>query len=851
MFSMVLSSLGAYPLAASAAEEGKVRICHATSSNSNPYVSQSPNIQNNGDLSGGHLNHTGGVYPTEDWGDIIPPYSNGDFNYPGMNWTTEGQAIYNNDCNVEGEVEEPEDGIVHILKYIDGEMATDGEESANGASFPMITPTFDNAPFTLDSNGWTAGDNAYEASTNTMSGGSTYSAYENTDTDLVGDSCREGKPYALVGYSTGATIDEAEENDTSTEMPEVTVDGDMYIIVWNEKCEDEGEEEPTMGHIVVNKVTNPSADPTNFTFTTTGTGYVGFNLTDQGAMNDQTLNPGTYSVAETSVTGWTQTSATCVSSKGDTETIGNISLQAGETVTCTFTNTKNDSLPDEVTVTVVKYIDAETNIPATASNTNNSTFSLTSTWTAENLNGGVETSGNFSLGPVTYSATTSLMTSGADYSVVENDMDTECTVNNENEYILVGYKLGNTESEALASPTVTTASLTDITTNKYIIVLNELCGEVLSDNTVKVHIHKYLGDSNASVQIPDDSAAPAFTMTATWTADNLNSGLQDSGNYSLGTNHGGAALKYSAETTAMASGADYTTSEVVDGTVVVANTDSCAAGKYYLVGYKSSTLSLNDAQSQTTTLTAPSFTNLQEDAHVIVVNKKCPDAGNGTPESDLEIEKSVNNDSPEEGDDITYTLTITNNGPNAATGVTVTESLPSDLTYISHSTATGTYTPGTGIWNIGNLAVDATVTLTIVFDVESDTEGNTIVNTASVGGNETDGDTSNNTDSVTIEVDENGGGGGSSSNNSSSGSSRRRSSGSNSNDNPEGRVLGAQTSNPDDELPVGRVLGAQIGLPLTGTGNSTMNLIIMALSLAVMLSSGYLNYKSNKKNNRT
>src|SRR4029077_1648702 len=81
----------------------KVRICHATSSESNPYVSEEPAIANNGDLKGGHLNHTGPVFPTEDWGDIIPPYTYVDANgqtrsFPGYNWSPEGQAIWQNDC---------------------------------------------------------------------------------------------------------------------------------------------------------------------------------------------------------------------------------------------------------------------------------------------------------------------------------------------------------------------------------------------------------------------------------------------------------------------------------------------------------------------------------------------------------------------------------------------------------------------------------------------------------------------------------------------------------------------------------------------------------------------------------
>jgi hypothetical protein len=94
------------------------------------------------------------------------------------------------------------------------------------------------------------------------------------------------------------------------------------------------------GHIIVNKITNPSGDPQSFSFTTTGSGYTPFSLTDTATPNDQTLNAGTYSVAETLPSGWDQTSATCTSSIQDTETPGTLELDAGETITCTFTNTK-------------------------------------------------------------------------------------------------------------------------------------------------------------------------------------------------------------------------------------------------------------------------------------------------------------------------------------------------------------------------------------------------------------------------------------------------------------------------------------------------------------------------------
>src|SRR6185503_3117005 len=59
----------------------------------------------------------------------------------------------------------------------------------------------------------------------------------------------------------------------------------------------------TRGKIIVDKVTNPSGDPTSFNFTSTyGSG---FSLTDAAAPNNSGLiMPGNYSVSETVPAGW-------------------------------------------------------------------------------------------------------------------------------------------------------------------------------------------------------------------------------------------------------------------------------------------------------------------------------------------------------------------------------------------------------------------------------------------------------------------------------------------------------------------------------------------------------------------
>lgn len=93
------------------------------------------------------------------------------------------------------------------------------------------------------------------------------------------------------------------------------------------------------GHIIVNKVTVPSDDAQSFDFTTTGAGYADFSLTDAAEPNDQQLDLGSYSVSETPVAGWTQTSATCTDGQDQIDP-SSITLTANQTVTCTFTNTK-------------------------------------------------------------------------------------------------------------------------------------------------------------------------------------------------------------------------------------------------------------------------------------------------------------------------------------------------------------------------------------------------------------------------------------------------------------------------------------------------------------------------------
>jgi len=103
------------------------------------------------------------------------------------------------------------------------------------------------------------------------------------------------------------------------------------------------------GSIVIVKDAVPNSAQ-DFAFTTTGTGLSAFSLDDDAdgtLSNTRTftgLAPGSYSVTETALAGWNLTGLTCVDpDSGSTVNLGTraatIDLDAGETVTCTYTNT--------------------------------------------------------------------------------------------------------------------------------------------------------------------------------------------------------------------------------------------------------------------------------------------------------------------------------------------------------------------------------------------------------------------------------------------------------------------------------------------------------------------------------
>ncbi|MEI4908212.1 DUF11 domain-containing protein, partial [Klebsiella pneumoniae] len=70
-------------------------------------------------------------------------------------------------------------------------------------------------------------------------------------------------------------------------------------------------------------------------------------------------------------------------------------------------------------------------------------------------------------------------------------------------------------------------------------------------------------------------------------------------------------------------------------------------------------------------------------------------------QSDLAVSKTVSDPTPNVGDTITFTVTVSNAGPNDATGVTVHDLLPSGLNFVGATASQGSYDAVTGIWTVG------------------------------------------------------------------------------------------------------------------------------------------------------
>jgi len=122
-------------------------------------------------------------------------------------------------------------------------------------------------------------------------------------------------------------------------------------------------------------------------------------------------------------------------------------------------------------------------------------------------------------------------------------------------------------------------------------------------------------------------------------------------------------------------------------------------------------------------------------------------------EADLAITKSDSPDPVITGNNLTYTVTVTNNGPDAATAVAVTDNLPAETSFVSCSSTGAGVCGGSGnnrTVTFASIASGQSETITFVASVDcSVADGTMISNTATVDSITPDPDTTNNSATAT------------------------------------------------------------------------------------------------------
>ena len=97
------------------------------------------------------------------------------------------------------------------------------------------------------------------------------------------------------------------------------------------------------------------------------------------------------------------------------------------------------------------------------------------------------------------------------------------------------------------------------------------------------------------------------------------------------------------------------------------------------------------------------------------------------------------------GKEVTYTLTLTNNGPGVATGVKAFDQVPSGVAFVK-AQGDGSYDPDSGVWDLSGLtlAKGDVKTLTVTVTITGEGAGTLVTNVARITGQDQAGDDSTN-----------------------------------------------------------------------------------------------------------
>jgi uncharacterized repeat protein (TIGR01451 family) len=464
--------------------------------------------------------------------------------------------------------------------------------------------------------------------------------------------------------------------------------------------------------------------------------------TYQGATNTYTVvvtNNGTYTVTATvtdtipaGLTGatWTCTASagsSCAAASGSGNLATSATLEAGDIATYTITATvtaSSGSIANTATVAPPAWMTDAT--PA-----NNSATDTDTVVAAADLSITKTTASTFVVGSnasYTLTATNGGPQSAAGTITVSDALPAGLT------YVSAA-GTGWTCSHASGTVTCTRAGPVTSGTTLPAITLTVAVGAAAAPsvtNTATVASSTTLDPDAAdnSSSLTSAVSVPADLTVAKTHSGSFTRGATGSYTVTVGNSGGVATSGVVTVTDTLPAGLTYVSAAGTGWTCgAVGQTVTCTRSNALAAGASYPAITIVVGVSQTAGASVTNTASVSGGGQTNTSNDSASDPTTIVSSSDLSVSKTVNNANPIQGQNVTFTVTLANNGPTNATNVVVTDALPAGLTFVSSTPSAGTYNPGTGAWAVASLASGASATLQLVALVAN---AGTLTNTAQV-----------------------------------------------------------------------------------------------------------------------
>jgi uncharacterized repeat protein (TIGR01451 family) len=239
-------------------------------------------------------------------------------------------------------------------------------------------------------------------------------------------------------------------------------------------------------------------------------------------------------------------------------------------------------------------------------------------------------------------------------------------------------------------------------------------------------VNATITDAQAVVTIADDDGAPTLVVSdATVVEGNSGTTIATFNVTLTGSTAQTVTVNYATSDGTATAGSDYT---ATSGTLTFAPGTTTQAVNVTIAG--DTTFELDE--TFTLTLSTPTNATISDATGLGTITND-----DINPTADLNVGVTMSPQPPVLGQNVTFTIRVTNNGPADATNVTVTDQIPAGTTFVSASTTQGTCTGTTTVnCTLGTLINGANATVTVV--VQLPASGTTFTNNVVVDSNEID-----------------------------------------------------------------------------------------------------------------